>query len=132
MFFGMLFALPVWAISEALERRAAQGDAAREAKIAAKAEITLPFLLTLGVPAVFDLSSVLLLMGGLSHISASVWMLLRGGCIVFVALMKQYVLGDRLTGADDSQHDTTTLASPSIEPTVSRLFRRTRTSSATG
>ena len=72
MFFGMLFALPVWAISEALERRAAQGDAAREAKIAAKAEITLPFLLTLGVPAVFDLSSVLLLMGGLSHISASV------------------------------------------------------------
>ena len=37
------------------------------------------------------------MMAGLSHISASMWMLLRGGCIVFVALMKQFALGDALT-----------------------------------
>ena len=49
------------------------------------------------MPAIFDLSSVLLMMAGLSHISASMWMLLRGGCIVFVALMKQFALGDKLT-----------------------------------
>ena len=93
----MLFALPVWAISEALEKMAAKGDAVKEAAYAAKPAITLKMLLALGLPAVFDLSSVLLMMAGLSHISASVWMLLRGGCIVFVAFMKQFVLGDALT-----------------------------------
>ena len=37
------------------------------------------------------------MVAGLMHISASIWMLLRGGGIVFVALMKQFALGDRLT-----------------------------------
>ena len=97
MFFGMLFALPVWAISEVLKRMAAKGDAAKEAAIAAETPITFTLLMYLGVPAIFDLSSVLLMMAGLSHISASMWMLLRGGCIVFVALMKQFALGDKLT-----------------------------------
>ena len=39
------------------------------------------------------------MVAGLMHISASIWMLLRGGGIVFVALMKQFALGDRLTPA---------------------------------
>lgn len=97
MFFGMLFALPVYMISEVLKRHAAKGDALKEAAIAAEPPITFKLLLYLGVPAIFDLASVLLMMAGLSHISASMWMLLRGGCIVFVALMKQFALGDALT-----------------------------------
>ena len=99
MFFGMLFALPVWAIGEFVEKLQARGDLAKEAAIAAKPKISCMMLMSLGVPAIFDLSSVLLMMAGLSHISASMWMLLRGGCIVFVALMKQFVLGDKLTAA---------------------------------
>ena len=39
------------------------------------------------------------MVAGLMHISASIWMLLRGGGFVFVALMKQFALGDRLTPA---------------------------------
>ena len=95
----LLFALPVWAIGEFVEKLQARGDLAKEAAIAAKPKISCMMLMSLGVPAIFDLSSVLLMMAGLSHISASMWMLLRGGCIVFVALMKQFVLGDKLTAA---------------------------------
>ena len=47
----MLFALPVWAISEALEKMAAKGDAVKEAAYAAKPAITLKMLLALGLPA---------------------------------------------------------------------------------
>eukprot|EP00965_Chrysotila_dentata_P087365 2884462-Pleurochrysis_carterae.AAC.6 len=60
-------------------------------------KVTIKMLFTLGVPALFDLSSVLLMMIGLMEINSSMWMLLRGGGIVFVALMKQYVLGDNLS-----------------------------------
>ena len=35
----------------------------------------------LGVPSIFDLASVVLLVSGLMHVPASMWMLLRGGCI---------------------------------------------------
>jgi hypothetical protein len=35
----------------------------------------------LGVPSIFDLVSVVLLVSGLMHVPASMWMLLRGGCI---------------------------------------------------
>jgi len=38
-------------------------------------------LLMLGVPSIFDLASVVLLVSGLMHVPASMWMLLRGGCI---------------------------------------------------
>lgn len=34
---------------------------------------------------------------GLMYINASVWMLLRGGGIVFVAFMKQFILGNALS-----------------------------------
>jgi len=48
------------------------------------------------VPSVFDLSATVLMVFGLLRINASIWMLLRGGGIVFVALMKQFVLKHEL------------------------------------
>jgi len=97
MFFGMLFALPMYWFSEAWKRIQARGDPQAQADLAKAPKVTFKMLCTLGVPAVFDLSSVILMMAGLIHINASMWMLLRGGGIVFVALMKQFVLGDTLT-----------------------------------
>lgn len=49
----------------------------------------------LAVPSCFDLVATVLCMFGLMYISVSVYQLLRGACIVFVALMKHYMLGDR-------------------------------------
>jgi len=97
MFFGMVFALPLYLFLEAYKRVRAHSDAEARAKLAAEPKVTAGMVFSLGVPAVFDLSSVLFLMAGLMHIPASMWMLLRGGCIVFVALMKQFALGSPLT-----------------------------------
>jgi len=97
MFAGMVFALPAYSLSECHRSHKAKTDAALRRKMEAEPPITLRTLLVLAVPAIFDLSSVVLMVIGLMHVNASVWMLLRGGGIVFVALMKQYALGDRLT-----------------------------------
>lgn len=51
----------------------------------------------LAIPSLFDLASASLLILALMNIDASIWMLLRGGCIVFVAVMKRFVLLDHLT-----------------------------------
>jgi len=96
MFFGMLFALPMYLALEARKRIRARSDPALRAELDAAPPITVRHLLMLGVPSIFDLVSVVLLVSGLMHVPASMWMLLRGGCIVFVALMKQYVLRDEL------------------------------------
>jgi len=77
---------------EARKRIRARSDPALRAELDAAPPITVRHLLMLGVPSIFDLVSVVLLVSGLMHVPASMWMLLRGGCIVFVALMKQYVL----------------------------------------
>jgi drug/metabolite transporter (DMT)-like permease len=97
MFFGMLFALPLYLILEAIRKHKAKTDTALAAVMAREPKVTPKMLFVLGVPAIFDLSSVLLMVAGLMHIDASMWMLLRGGGIVFVALMKQFALGDRLS-----------------------------------
>ena len=97
MFFGMCFALPMYLGMEAVKRLRARGDAVAQAALDAEPKVTANMVLGLAVPAVFDLSSVLLLMAGLMYIPASVWMMLRGGCIVFVALMKQFVLDSPLS-----------------------------------
>jgi len=97
MFFGMLFALPMYLIMEAIRRHKAKTDAELKAQMNREPKVTVGMLLKLGVPAIFDLCSVLLMVAGLMHISASMWMLLRGGGIVFVAMMKQFALGDRLS-----------------------------------
>lgn len=48
------------------------------------------------IPAIFDLIATALCMMGLVYLDVSVYILLRGSGIIFVALMKQHVLGDRL------------------------------------
>ena len=97
MFFGMCFALPMYWATELYKRFKARSDPEMRAKLATQPAVTLQMVASLCVPAVFDLCSVLLMMAGLMHISASIWMLLRGGGIVFVALMKQFALGDQLS-----------------------------------
>eukprot|EP00527_Entomoneis_sp_CCMP2396_P007731 CAMPEP_0198141624 /NCGR_PEP_ID=MMETSP1443-20131203/4607_1 /TAXON_ID=186043 /ORGANISM="Entomoneis sp., Strain CCMP2396" /LENGTH=432 /DNA_ID=CAMNT_0043804427 /DNA_START=336 /DNA_END=1634 /DNA_ORIENTATION=+ len=48
------------------------------------------------IPSIFDLAATALCMMGLRYLDVSVYQLLRGSGIIFVALMKQHVLGDRL------------------------------------
>jgi len=50
----------------------------------------------LAIPALFDLAATALCMMGLRYIDVSIYQLLRGSGIIFVAIMKQYVLGDKL------------------------------------
>lgn len=50
----------------------------------------------LAIPSVFDLAATALCMMGLQYIDVSIYQLLRGSGIIFVALMKQHVLGDNL------------------------------------
>jgi len=50
----------------------------------------------LAVPAIFDVGATLLCMCGLQFIDVSIYQLLRGSGIIFVALMKQHILGDKL------------------------------------
>lgn len=50
----------------------------------------------LAIPAIFDLAATALCMMGLRYLDVSIYQLLRGSGIIFVALMKQHVLGDRL------------------------------------
>lgn len=50
----------------------------------------------LAVPSLFDTLATLLCMMGLRYIDVSIYQMLRGSGIIFVALMKQHVLRDRL------------------------------------
>jgi drug/metabolite transporter (DMT)-like permease len=50
----------------------------------------------LAIPSIFDLGATVLCMMGLQYIDVSIYQLLRGSGIIFVALMKQHVLGDPL------------------------------------
>lgn len=50
----------------------------------------------LAIPSIFDLAATALCMMGLRYLDVSIYQLLRGSGIIFVALMKQHVLGDRL------------------------------------
>ncbi|CAB9520871.1 35 member F6 [Seminavis robusta] len=50
----------------------------------------------LAIPSLFDLIATALCMMGLVYLDVSVYILLRGSGIIFIALMKQYALGDRL------------------------------------
>jgi len=93
----MTFALPAHFISE--WRRRANATPAELAEIMKEPQVTSQTYLLLAVPSVFDLIATCLMVFGLLHINASVWMLLRGGGIVFVALMKNYILKDKLTSS---------------------------------
>jgi drug/metabolite transporter (DMT)-like permease len=48
------------------------------------------------IPSLFDLGATALCMMGLRYLDVSIYQMLRGSGIIFVALMKQHVLRDRL------------------------------------
>jgi hypothetical protein len=48
-------------------------------------------LFFLAIPSIFDLAATALCMVGLQYLDVSIYQLLRGSGIIFVALMKQYV-----------------------------------------
>lgn len=50
----------------------------------------------LAVPSIFDLAATALCMMGLRYLDVSIYQLLRGSGIIFVALMKQHVFHDHL------------------------------------
>lgn len=50
----------------------------------------------LAIPAVFDLAATALCMMGLQYLDVSIYQMLRGSGIIFVALMKQHVLKEHL------------------------------------
>lgn len=50
----------------------------------------------LAIPSIFDLGATVLCMMGLQYLDVSIYQLLRGSGIIFVALMKQHVLKDKL------------------------------------
>ena len=58
MFFGMVFALPMYLTSEVVKRCQAHGDPVKQAALKAETPITLKMLFILGIPSVFDLCSV--------------------------------------------------------------------------
>jgi len=104
MFLGMSFALPAHYLGEWYRaRQAVHSECCGGASPATPDEpprrrpSALETYLVLAVPSVFDLIATCLMVLGLLHTAASVWMLLRGGGIVFVALMKHFVLRDSLT-----------------------------------
>lgn len=94
MFVGMSFALPAHFFSEYRRRATATVD--ELLVINAEPKVTAHTYFLLAIPSVFDLIATCLMVFGLLQINASVWMLLRGGGIVFVALMKHYALRDKL------------------------------------
>ncbi|CAM9280043.1 unnamed protein product, partial [Ectocarpus fasciculatus] len=50
----------------------------------------------LAAPAMFDLVATALAMYGMLYIGVSIYQMLRGGAIIFVALLKHYMLKDKL------------------------------------
>lgn len=97
MFTGMLLALPMYWATELWKRFKALSDPEAQSRLAFDPPITMGMLLSLAVPALLDIGSTALLMAGLMHIPASTWQLLRGGCIVLNALMKQFYLNSPLS-----------------------------------
>jgi multidrug transporter EmrE-like cation transporter len=62
----------------------------------ASKEIPMWMYFFLAIPAIFDLAATALCMMGLQYLDVSIYQMLRGSGIIFVALMKQNVLKDRL------------------------------------
>ena len=54
--------------------------------------------LLLAAPALFDLAATALCMFGLTRVAVSVYQMLRGAAIVFVAILKHFVIKDKLSG----------------------------------
>ncbi|KAJ1451013.1 hypothetical protein M885DRAFT_621184 [Pelagophyceae sp. CCMP2097] len=97
MFLGMCGSLPMHFAYEAYKRsRNKSGYAAiGSAPLIAPRLPTSTYFLLL-IPALFDLVATAFCMFGLTHIDVSVYQMLRGGAIVFVAILKHFMLGDKL------------------------------------
>lgn len=48
------------------------------------------------IPSLFDLAATALCMLGLLHVQVSIYQMLRGSAIIFVAILKHFALGDKL------------------------------------
>mmetsp|Transcript_5971 Transcript_5971/g.20335 ORF Transcript_5971/g.20335 Transcript_5971/m.20335 type:complete len:432 (+) Transcript_5971:59-1354(+) len=102
MFVAMTCALPIHFAYQWYQARVFTEErrALRQGMVAVSelkhAEMPLWTYFILAIPSCFDLTATVLCMFGLLYISASVYQLLRGACIVFVAIMKHYLLKDRL------------------------------------
>ena len=98
MFLGMVFALPVHFAREALERRRSRRgyDAIGLDRRPSFKEMPRSTYLLLAAPALFDLAATALCMFGLTRVAVSVYQMLRGAAIVFVAILKHFVLKDKL------------------------------------
>ncbi|KAJ8598903.1 hypothetical protein CTAYLR_010388 [Chrysophaeum taylorii] len=95
MFLGMACSLPLHMANEARERRRAKcGYAAIGEPERKPVPLTTYFLLA--IPSLFDLAATAFAMFGLTYITVSVYQILRGGAIVFVAILKHFVLCDKL------------------------------------
>jgi len=71
-------------------------DEAADAETRADGTIPTWMYFFLSIPAIFDLAATALCMIGLQYLDVSIYQMLRGSGIVFVALMKQYVLKEHL------------------------------------
>ena len=98
MFLGMVFALPVHFAREALGRRRSRRgyDAIGIERRPSFKEMPRSTYLLLAAPALFDLAATALCMFGLTRVAVSVYQMLRGAAIVFVAILKHFVLKDKL------------------------------------
>lgn len=102
MFLGMCASLPMHLMNEAAKRRRQKErsggyQAVAQDLIPEKTpEVPRSTYFLLAIPSVFDLMATALAMFGLTYITVSVYQMLRGGAIVFVAILKHFVIGDRL------------------------------------
>jgi len=96
MFVGMCMALPVYWIHSAMNRRKAGYESIQDSGAAPPPAVTWSTILALAIPSLFDLAATALCMFGLGYVSVSVYQMLRGGAIVFVAILKHTYLGGKL------------------------------------
>lgn len=89
MFLGMCASLPMHWLNEAAKKR--RGYSPVEPQ-----EIPWSTYYLLAIPSIFDLTATALAMFGLTYITVSIYQMLRGGAIVFVAILKHFALGDKL------------------------------------
>lgn len=95
MFLGMASCLPIHIINERRKRRRGYAAIGQGEELKDVPRSTY-FLLV--IPAIFDLAATAFAMFGLTYITVSVYQMLRGGAIVFVAILKHFVIGDKLAG----------------------------------
>mmetsp|Transcript_15528 Transcript_15528/g.59019 ORF Transcript_15528/g.59019 Transcript_15528/m.59019 type:complete len:426 (-) Transcript_15528:69-1346(-) len=96
MFVGMVAALLMHAAVRAFRLPFPGYDHDRVSQESFRSRVCLYLLLI--VPAMLDLGATALCMYGLPYVDVSIYQMLRGAAIVFVALLKQFALGDRLKG----------------------------------